>query len=160
MAERLARIFAAQLGIPDITTSSAGIHAMIGSGIHAEAARVIKEYGGDAEVFAARQINAKIASGADLILTMTRTHRDVVLELAPRMLRRTYTLKGAAELTTGWNVQRVDELAVLRNHIPANESLDIADPIGQSPEFFTAVGAHISDLMPPVLRFCQSAANT
>ena len=45
-------------------------------------------------------MTTKIASGADLILTMTREHCDIALETAPRQLRRTFTLAQAARLVT------------------------------------------------------------
>ncbi len=156
MAERLAPVVSTQLGIPDVTTSSAGTKAVIGSVMHPEAARIVELNGGDSRDFSARQINAKIASAADLVLTMTREHRHAVLELAPRQLRRTFTLKEAAEIASRCGAQHLDDLARLRAQIPASEAFDIADPIGQSSEFFTVVGEQIVRLLPHVLNLCQT----
>lgn len=128
---------------------------MIASPMHAEAARVTTNLGGDPAGFAARQLTAKIATGADLILTMTRSHRDAVLELAPRQLRRTFTLSEAAKLISEFNAHDVDELAALRPQLRQIEAVDVPDPIGQHPEFFTRVGSMIAGLLPPVMELCR-----
>ena len=156
MAERLATVVSAQLGIPDVTASSAGIKAVIGNVMHPEAAQIVEQNGGDPRDFSARQINAKTAMAADLILTMTREHRNAVLELAPRQLRRTFTLREAAEIASRCGAQQLDDLAKLRAHIPASELLDIADPIGQSSEFFAVVGEQIVGLLPNVVNLCRT----
>ena len=83
---------AERLGIPDFTASSAGTHAVIGHPIHPNAAAVPEEFGGALVRIRCSPAHQKIASGADLILTMTRAHRDAVLEIAPNKLRRTFTL--------------------------------------------------------------------
>jgi protein-tyrosine phosphatase len=64
--------------------SSAGTRAVIGHPVHAKAARVLVELGGDPADFAARQLKPAIATEADLVLAMTREHRDAVLEITPR----------------------------------------------------------------------------
>lgn len=154
-AERLARSLSVRVQLRDITASSAGTHAMIDHPIHPEAARFIAELGGDVADFAARQLTARIVSGADLVLTMTRAHRDAVLELAPHKLNRTFTLGEAALLATELDAAGIDDLAALRSHIPADRLTDIADPIGRSADFFAAVGAQIDHLLQPVLELCR-----
>ena len=134
---------------------------MIGRPIHQHAAAVLERLGGDPSGFAARQLTAKLASTADLVLTMTAAHRDYVLELVPRLLQRTFTLIEAAQLTRKFIPEDVTALAALRPHLRTAESLDISDPIGQSPDFFGAIGSQIADLLPPVLELCQrSTAST
>lgn len=112
--------------------------------------------GGDATNFAARRLTAKIATGADLILTMTRTHRDAVLEVAPQRLRCTFTLLEAARLVTEQNARSVADLANFRPHLDDNNSIDIADPIGQSSEVFAAIGDQIAAALPPIVELCRS----
>jgi protein-tyrosine phosphatase len=123
--------------------------------IHHDAALVLETLGGDASDFAARQLNPRIASDADLVLTMTRAHRDAVLELAPHRLHRTFTLSEAARLATVHNARSVADLAALRPHLAAHELTDIADPIGQGAEHFAMVGSQIADLLPPILELCR-----
>ncbi|MGV0871976.1 arsenate reductase/protein-tyrosine-phosphatase family protein [Mycolicibacterium sp. XJ879] len=154
MAERFAVAYAARLNIPHIRASSAGIRAVIGHPMHPDAARVLKELGGDPSNFAARQVSSSIASGADLVLTMTKKHRDAVLELAPQKLRRTFTLTEAARLITDLNAQDVTDLAALRPQL-AHQLLDIPDPIGQSSEVHTKVGSQIAKCLPPILELCR-----
>jgi protein-tyrosine phosphatase len=154
-AERLAVAYGAQIQLQGLETSSAGTHAVIASAIHPEAARVIERLGGDPSDFAARQLTPRIAGDADLVITMTRAHRDAVLGMAPRQLRRTFTLSEAALLVSKLNAQNVADLASLRPHLPSTEVSDIPDPIGQGPEIFASVGAQIADLLPPVLELCM-----
>ena len=100
-------------------------------------------------------LTSTIASKADLVLTMTRAHRDAVLELAPRQLHRTFTLSEAARLASECSARNIADLAALRPHLAAHELPDIPDPIGQSTEFFAMVGSQIADLLPPILELCR-----
>lgn len=154
-AERLAEALNAQNPIAGFRASSAGTRAVIGHPVHSEAARVLAALGGDPKGFAARQLKPAIATEADLVLTMTREHRDAVLEIAPRQLRRTFTLTEAAELITRFDPAEVGELPSLRSQLRAEQTPDVPDPIGQSPEVFDRVGAQIAELVAPVLEFCR-----
>lgn len=128
---------------------------MIAHPIHYEAAQVLERLGGDASNFAARQVTPKIAAGADLILAMTRAHRDHVLELAPRKLNKTFTLSEASRLVTHCGARALSDLADLRSILPADGKDDIRDPIGQGPDVFDSVGSEIADLLPPILEVCR-----
>jgi protein-tyrosine phosphatase len=128
---------------------------MIAHPIHRDAALVLAKLGGDASNFAARQLTSRIAIDADLVLTMTRRHRDTVLELAPRQLHRTFTLSEAARLASEFQAQSVADLAALRPQLAAHELSDIPDPIGQSAELHAKVGSQIADLLPPILELCR-----
>jgi len=128
---------------------------MIGHPIHRDAAVVLEKLQGDPSSFAARQLTSKLASTADLIITMTREHRDIVLEAAPRQIRRTFTLTEAAKLASMDGAETLSDLAALRPHIGPNDMSDIVDPIGQSREIFAAVGAQIAELLPPILEVCR-----
>jgi len=154
-AERLAAAYATVHGITDFTTSSAGTRAVIGHPIHRDAATVLETLGGDASDFAARQLKPKIAAAADLIITMTGAHRDIVLEAAPRQLKRTFALTEAARLASMDVADTISDLAALRPHLTAIDIADIPDPIGQSPEVFAAIGSQIAKLLPPILELCQ-----
>lgn len=158
IAERLSKAYAARLGINDFTASSAGTRAVIGHGIHHDAEFALQNLGGEASNFTARQLKPKVAAAADLVLTMTRSHRDMVLELAPRQLHRTFTLVEAACLILELNPQNLIELAAFRSYLDGQDGLDIPDPIGRSREFFALVGKQIAELLPPVIEFCRSGA--
>jgi protein-tyrosine phosphatase len=155
-AERLAIAYNAHSQAHgDIEVSSAGTRAVIGHPIHHEAAAVLENMGGQSTDFAARQLTFKIASKADLILTMTKAHRDAVLEVAPRQLRRTFTLGEAARLATNYDARNLADLSALRTQLGSHDSDDIPDPIGQDAEVFATVGALIAELVPPVLELCR-----
>lgn len=113
--------------------------------------------GGDASDFAARQLTSKIASSADLILTMTRDHRDAVLECAPHKLRRTFTLTEASQLVSDCGATTVEDLSTLRPQLAVHKVPDILDPIGRDMEAFSMVGAQIAELLPPIVDLCRGS---
>lgn len=158
-AERLAVAYSPRFQIPDFTASSAGTRAMIGHPIHPDAAPVLEQLGGTPSAFAARQINARIASDADLILTMTKAHRDVVLELAPHRLNRTFNISEAARLVSDFGAESVADLAALRPHLGQREVTDISDPIGKDADVFAAIGSQIAQLLQPILKLCWIHSN-
>lgn len=123
--------------------------------IQANAARVLEQLGGDASRFAARQLTSAIAADADLVLTMTRAHRDHVLKLAPQQLHKTFTLREAARLVSECNARSVADLAAFRPRLPAYETADIPDPISHDEAFFATVGAQIADALRLVLELCH-----
>jgi protein-tyrosine phosphatase len=128
---------------------------MVAHPIQHDAALVLEKLGGEVSNFAARQLTSTIILDADLVLTMTRAHRDTVLELAPRQLSRTFMLTEAARLASAYDARSVADLAALRPNVAAHEVTDIPDPMGQSAEFFAMVGAQIADLLPPILELCR-----
>jgi protein-tyrosine phosphatase len=154
-AERLALAYSQQHGIPDFGASSAGVQAAIGQPIEPTAAAVLGELGGKTSNFAARQITAGISMKAGLVLTMTKAHRDVVLELAPGQLRCTFTLAEASLLVTRLGVSRLTDLARCRSQLTADDVLDIPDPIGRGYALNMAIGRRIADLLPPLLELCR-----
>lgn len=128
---------------------------MIAHPIHHDAALVLEKLGGDASGFAARQLTSKIASEADLVLTMTMAQRNTVLGLAPQKLHSTFTLSEAARLASEYDARDVADLVDLRPQLKTHDLTDIPDPIGQDPEIFTTVGSQIADLLPPILELCR-----
>ncbi|RVW09318.1 low molecular weight phosphatase family protein [Prescottella agglutinans] len=142
-AERLTTAWTARNGTVDLTASSAGTRAVVGSGLEPNAAQVLSTLGGDPDGFAARQLTPAIAGGADLVLTMTESHRDRVLRIAPRQLKRTFTLLEAAHLASVTGPATVAELAAARGTVPRPANADVPDPIGQSATVFGDVGGVI-----------------
>lgn len=155
-AERLAAAYARRSEIPDLTVSSAGIRAVIAHPIHRDAATVIEAMGGDPTQFAARQLKPNLMSEADLVVTMTKAHRDAALQMAPAKLKRTFTLCEASLLVSAHGARCIDDLSTLRPHLTAQQIIDIPDPIGQTPEFFASVGSRIAEFLPPILDLCRA----
>ncbi|MBM4515629.1 hypothetical protein GS432_01275 [Rhodococcus hoagii] len=106
IAERLASAWSARSDTIDLTVASAGTRAVVGSPMEPKAAQVLSDLGGSPDGFVARQINPAVASSADLVLTMTEEHRDAVLKLSPRHLKRTFTLLEAAHIARALGRER------------------------------------------------------
>lgn len=94
------RLLSAQVqDLSEVCVSSAGNHARVGEQMDAETQQIAQSYGvDDVGSHRARQISEGIVESADLILTMTRVHRRDVVELSPRVTRRTFTLREFARL--------------------------------------------------------------
>jgi protein-tyrosine phosphatase len=98
MAERLLQTGFDQMAPGEFTVASAGTGALVGSGIEPHVAGFIHVFGADSSNFVSRQLNANILAGQDLVLALTRAHRSKIVELAPGLLRRTFTLRELARL--------------------------------------------------------------
>ncbi|NYJ05863.1 hypothetical protein [Petropleomorpha daqingensis] len=168
LAERLGRAYLAEtLGEePElIRLTSAGTGAVVGSGMHPDSALVLAGFGGDVGQFAARQIQPDHTADADLILTMTRGHRRDVLQLAPRALARTFTLREAASLLELLGEVEPDgddlptrardlvrEMATARSRHTASEDDDVPDPINRPLEAHQEAGDLIAAALLPLLQ--------
>jgi protein-tyrosine phosphatase len=91
------RLLASQLG-PSVNVSSAGTRALVGHPISEPMAALIRQAGVEPEPFAARGLSEQMLKDANLILTMTRAQRGLVVELWPAAVRRTFTLREFARL--------------------------------------------------------------
>jgi protein-tyrosine phosphatase len=91
------RLLAKQLG-PSVSVSSAGTHALVGHPISEPMAVLLRQVGVDPEPFEARRLSEQMLKEADLILTMTRAQRGLVVELWPAAVRRAFTLREFARL--------------------------------------------------------------
>lgn len=118
MAEALLR---AELSGAGVRIHSAGTRALIDKPMTAEAQELAIEFGASREVVEAhraRWLLEPIAEDADLVLTMSREHRTGAVELAPRMLRQTFTIR---------------EFARLARDLSSDEIASAADAAGDSP---------------------------
>jgi protein-tyrosine phosphatase len=162
LAEQLLRARFAAVGIPAVV-HSAGTGALVGYEMTPEAASLSQGYGGDPAGHAARQLNADLINGADLILTATRQHRADTVSLVPRALRHTFTLNQfarlvtVAEITGGSSVVEpvetakalrafITEIAATRGFAPPPlraDDDDIIDPYRQSQAIYDQAGQAI-----------------
>jgi protein-tyrosine-phosphatase len=82
-------------GLDDYSAVSAGIFAFEGDGANPKSIKVLKEgYGIDIAFHRARRITNFDMEDAHLILTMTKEHRDTLVELFPGDRDKIWTLKG------------------------------------------------------------------
>ena len=158
----LARASAA--GAADVVVRSAGTNAPVGEPMDRRSAAALTRLGGDPTGLRATALTDRLADEADLVLTMTRRHRRAVLELAPRGLRRTFTLLEAAGLLRSVEVRdlagmplgvRARELGLrldaARAHHRSTEADDIEDPIGRRAAVHDEVADAIGRALEPVL---------
>ena len=152
LAERLLAKRTAQAGL-DVVVDSAGTRAVNGGPIHRETVRVIEHYGGNPADFSSRLIQPKLLHGHDLVLTAERSHRSAVVEIAPLLWKRTFTLLEAATLADADPSLTLADLHRARRTIDVDAaSLDVEDPINQDPSVFDRTGRQISDAVDAVVR--------
>jgi protein-tyrosine-phosphatase len=167
LAERLGRALLDSDGRsgPWLVLRSAGTRAVVDSAMHPDSALVLQRLGGDPDGFRSTQLAPEIAATADLVLTMTRDHRREVLTVAPRLLKRTFTLREAADLmdrvadgipaTPGDEATRaralVAAMADARALRASGPDDDVPDPIGLSSSVHRRAGDLIADALRRIL---------
>jgi ribose 5-phosphate isomerase B len=90
---------------------SSGIAALDGEKANIKAIEILLEQGIDLSKHLSKQINKEIISSADLILTMTRNQKEILLNL---------------------NLNLDDKIYTLKEFVGEKDNLDIYDPFGQS----------------------------
>ena len=168
LAERLGRVYLQErLGEDSsaIRLVSAGTRAVTGSAMHPDTQLVLAGFGARPENFRARQLHERDAAAADLTLAMTRRHRQVVLEVVPRALAGTFTLREAADLLRGMAADApvegndfpararslVQGMAAVRGRRESWRDDDIRDPIGQPLDVHQEIGDAVAEALVPVL---------
>jgi protein-tyrosine phosphatase len=91
------RLLASKLG-PTVSVTSAGTHALVGHPISEPMAALLRDNGVEPDSFEARRLSEAMLKETDLILSMTRAQRGLVVELWPAAVRRTFTLREFARL--------------------------------------------------------------
>jgi protein-tyrosine-phosphatase len=104
----------------EITVDSAGIYACYGEPASFNSINVLKEeWSIDITAHQAKILDGDIASKSDIILTMTRSHRDAIINQFPNLKSKVFTLKEYVS-----DVNPNDSFG--ENH----QALDISDPFG------------------------------
>ena len=99
--ERLLRLGFAQhwpAAVSALPVGSAGTHAMVGHSIPAPLMTRLARVGGDASRFASRQLVPELIAHSELVIALTRAHRAAIVEMHPRAVRVTFTLRELARL--------------------------------------------------------------
>lgn len=154
-AERLASHIAAGLpaGQPahGWRFSSAGIGALVGDPMDAAMAAELAARGGDPSGFTARQLTARLARDADLILALEPAHREWVLDEWPGLVRRTLVLGQAARAAVDLD-DDADPLRALLAHRGAVQASDgIRDPYRRGPAAAQEAAARIERALRAVM---------
>jgi len=103
-----------ELGKTSITVSSAGVRAITGFPPTYETGEVMKQSGVNLNGFKSTAISKESIEASDLILVMSRSHKDDVVRYVPSAASKTFLLReyGRAEGS------------------PVPDIVDIPDPIG------------------------------
>ena len=84
--------FALAQRCPELEVTSAGLHALVGSGMDAESEAAAHALEIKTGAHTARQFTSKIGSEADLILVMENHHRDEIMNRWPQLTGKTFLL--------------------------------------------------------------------
>ncbi|WP_336711212.1 arsenate reductase/protein-tyrosine-phosphatase family protein [Arthrobacter sp. USHLN218] len=98
MAERLLQQKFDEIRPGLFEVRSAGIQALAGKPMDARAEGLLHVLGGTSDGFVARQLQEMHLANVDLVLAMGVEHRDRILTLMPRLLKRTFTVRELARM--------------------------------------------------------------
>lgn len=144
-AERLLR---ARLEGVAVRVESAGTSALVGQPIAEPMSNLLRSHGVSPGGFAARRLTEPLVTGAALVLGMTREHRASVVQLAPQVVRRSFTLLEFARLTG------LVDLALLRD-IPWPDRLAAVVTLAAAERRAVAGDPAIDDVADPFRRSQQ-----
>lgn len=155
--------------------ASAGTNAALGRRIPDPLASRLASIGAETTPFAPRQVTARMVSGAELIITATRAHRAAVVQLYPRAVHYTFTLRElarlAVELPLG-DKAPIEPLGRLRSFVAAAASArgacmpgdpaedDVPDPYGGDDAYYAQVWNELVDATADILAALRPAALT
>lgn len=124
MAEYLFRNLAEEAGrANEFNIRSAGVAALAGDPAADQAMEVLGKKGITAiQEHRATPVHDELAQGADLILTMTQRHREIILQYYPEIGEKVFVLKEYTRLP--------------EEGAESGYTLDIGDPWGQSVEVY------------------------
>jgi protein-tyrosine phosphatase len=158
------RLLTARQGLAPMSVASAGTAALVGRGIDAPSALVLRELGGDPTGHSARRLTRDLANASDLILTAETSHRSTLLQAEPALFRRTFTLREFARLGAGLDplTEQASEAALRKRVLvvaeqrgwvePAAPGQDeIGDPFGGGLDTARLIGAQIATAVDGVL---------
>jgi protein-tyrosine phosphatase len=112
--------------------SSAGVHAGNGDSASSGAVEALRMLGINLTAHRSRRLTPEMIRTADLIVTMTRSHRDAVLDMDPKSEGKVFLLKsfGIAQCAT-----------------------DIYDPVGEALDIYCRVRDEIDAALPDLILY-------
>jgi beta-1,4-mannosyltransferase len=115
---------------PGTVIESAGVGAVVGSGVDKPMRAVLDRIGGvDTNNHVARQITPELIDSADLIITMSTRQLTKVHSMAPQAFGKAFTLRELAQLIhMHGRGMTLAELHARRSTFPRGISKEIADP--------------------------------
>lgn len=164
MAERIARAAVVRrlgAGSP-FAVYSAGTRAADGIPMTPTAVETLGELGVAADGFVSSELRAERLEAAGVVLTLERRHRSRVVDVAPSVLKRAFTVREFARVVTAVAASKPDALpsdpverartlvaeaakqrGMVRPERPEDD--DITDPIGQPIEVYRVTAGLITE---------------
>lgn len=125
MAEGLCRAKAEREGL-SVEVRSAGVAAVDGAAVSKHTGDILREKGAAAGVTASAFLTAEAVRWADLILTMTMSHKRTLLERHPEAADKVYALREYAEYDAA-QADRLQELEAL--HADLQLKMALGQPV-------------------------------
>lgn len=124
----------ASAAVPDgrVEFASGGVLAVPDRPMDPPMADELRRRGIDPSTFRSRRADRALMADADLVLTMTAQHREMVLRNLPAALRSVFTVGQFTTILEATDHNGADLLAWAGQHRPrASADADVADPYGQ-----------------------------
>jgi protein-tyrosine phosphatase len=147
--------------------ASAGVHAVVGAGMHADTRDQLAPWGLDVVVagrFAARQLRSSMVAEADLVLGASPRHRSAVVQRSPAALATAFSIREFARLAGAVEpdvlpfdpVDRafalVAQARARRGLVPAPPDADrVPDPMGGPPQAHREAAALITEAVSTIV---------
>lgn len=123
--------------IDNINVSSAGISAFEGDSANEKAIYTLKNKGIDIESHMSRQLTKDIIENSNLILTMTKAHKRMILNALPEYSNKVFTIK--------------EYVYINNNEDLTGKNLDIADPFGLDYNFYEKCAEEIEEYLQKII---------
>jgi len=150
LAEQVLRARLADLG--SIGFSSAGTFAGEGERMPEQAAALSVRFGGDPSAHSARYLTEQMVAGADLVLAMARSHRREIVELVPRKVGVTFTLREFARLSADLSEAELAETAARGGSLRGGLAEVVALVASRKGQSGVPVSAEEDDVIDPYRR--------
>lgn len=126
--------------------ASAGVRGWDAAPIDSMVVMELARLGHEATEHRSRVLDLHHIEQADLVLTAAREHRAAVLAMAPRALRKTFTLREFAALTADAEAPSLEDLVAdaSRRRSTAPTDIDVNDPFHREPEVHRQVADEIA----------------
>lgn len=149
----------------EVSVASAGVRALVGSAIAPPMRRLLESVVVDRPDFRARQLRERDLRVADLVLTLTRDQRGDVVEMWPKAVHHTFTLKEFARLladvdlaqlpSSGLNDRMREAIPLVtrqRHQVRAASVDDVVDPYRKSDDVYLTAFADIQAAVDQIAR--------
>lgn len=141
MAEGIFKALLKDNNIDNINVSSAGISTFEGDSANEKAIYTLRNKGIDIKSHKSRQITKEIIENSDLILTMTKSHKRMILNALPEYLNKVFTIK--------------EYVYINNNEELTGKNLDIADPYGLDYNIYEKCAAEIEENLKKIIEILK-----